>query len=239
MNKKYLNIYSILSNKIESKEYKKNSKLPSEKELMTEYKVSRDTVRKALNLLEQNGYIQKNKGRGSFILDIDKLSFPISGVVSFKEISQKYNNKIETFLEKFNIIKADSNLSKGMEISEETKLWKIVRTRSFDGEKVILDKDYILQSVVNELTEDICKDSIYNYLENTLNLKISYAKKEITVQKMTKEDKNYLNINNFDMVVVVKSYTYLEDTTLFQYTESRHRPDKFIFVDFARRDKKY
>ena len=29
---------------------------------------------------------------------------------------------------------------------------------------------------------------------------------------------------------------YLEDTSLFQYTESRHRPDKFQFVDFARRN---
>ena len=37
------------------------------------------------------------------------------------------------------------------------------------------------------------------------------------------------------MVVVVKSYTYLEDRSLFQYTESRHRTDKFKFVDFARR----
>lgn len=30
-------------------------------------------------------------------------------------------------------------------------------------------------------------------------------------------------------------YSYLDDTTLFQYTESRHRPDKFKFVNFARR----
>lgn len=36
-------------------------------------------------------------------------------------------------------------------------------------------------------------------------------------------------------VVVVRNYVYLEDTTLFQYTESRHRLDKFQFVDFARR----
>ena len=28
-----------------------------------------------------------------------------------------------------------------------------------------------------------------------------------------------------------ESYTYLEDATLFQYTESKHRPDKFRFVD--------
>ncbi len=60
-------------------------------------------------------------------------------------------------------------------------------------------------------------------------------KKEITVEKATNEDKEYLDLEGFNMVAVVKSYTYLDDTSLFQYTESRHRPDKFRFVDFARR----
>ena len=56
MDKKYLNIYNVIVSKIESKEYQPNDKLPSEKELMDEYSVSRDTVRKSLNMLEQNGY---------------------------------------------------------------------------------------------------------------------------------------------------------------------------------------
>ena len=78
-------------------------------------------------------------------------------------------------------------------------------------------------------------DSLYEYLENTLGLKIAYANKEITVQMATEEDRKLLDLKNFDMVAVVRSYTYLDDTSLFQYTESRHRADKFIFVDFARR----
>ena len=54
MDKKYLNIYNIIVNKIESKEYVANDKLPSEKELMDEYNVSRDTVRKSLNMSKTN-----------------------------------------------------------------------------------------------------------------------------------------------------------------------------------------
>ena len=46
----------------------------------------------------------------------------------------------------------------------------------------------------------------------------------------------YLDLKDYDTVAVVKSYTYLEDTNIFQYTESRHRPDRFVFVDFARRN---
>ena len=43
-------------------------------------------------------------------------------------------------------------------------------------------------------------------------------------------------MKDFDLLVCVKSYTYLEDATLFQYTISKHRPDKFRFVEFARKN---
>lgn len=38
-----------------------------------------------------------------------------------------------------------------------------------------------------------------------------------------------LDLGGFTNIVVIKSLVYLEDTSLFQYTESRHRPDKFRF----------
>ncbi|MBM6839875.1 UTRA domain-containing protein, partial [Clostridium saudiense] len=73
--------------------------------------------------------------------------------------------------------------------------------------KVILDKDYIVQKFVENLTYDICKESLYSYIEGELGLKIAYAKKEITVQNATEEDKKYLDMKGFEMIVVVKSYT--------------------------------
>ena len=236
MDKKYLNIYNILANKIENNEYQANEKLPSEKEIMNQYNVSRDTVRKSLNMLEQNGYIQKSKGKGSLVIDIGKFNFPVSGVVSFKEISGKLGMNVETMVESLDCIVPKKNILSGLELSEDDKVWRVVRTRAVDNEKVILDKDYIVQKFVENLTYDICKDSLYNYVEGKLGLRIAYAKKEITVQNATEEDKKYLDMKGFEMIVVVKSYTYLDDTSLFQYTESRHRPDKFVFVDFARRN---
>lgn len=59
MNRKYLTIYNEIVNEIKSGKIESKTKLPSESELMAYYNVSKDTVRKALNLLEINGYIQK------------------------------------------------------------------------------------------------------------------------------------------------------------------------------------
>lgn len=235
MDKKYLKVYNDIVSKIESGVYEPTTMLPSEKNLINHYQVSRDTVRKSLSMLEQNGYIQKTKGKGSFVLDINKLNFPVSGVVSFKEVTEKSGRNAKTQVELFESQFPRESIRKNLELNTDEPVWKVVRSRTIDGEKVILDKDYLVQKYVPHLTEEICQDSLYEYLENTLGFKIAYANKEITVQMATDEDRKLLDLKNFDMVAVVRSYTHLDDTSLFQYTESRHRPDKFIFVDFARR----
>lgn len=235
MNSKYLIIYEELAEKIQQGQIKVNTKLPSENEMMKKYNVSRDTIRKALNLLAQNGYIQKIKGKGSFVLDINKFDFPVSGLISFKELSNKMGSKHKTILNELSLIKPDELLMKSLNLSEDNDVWKIIRIREISNERIILDKDFINKEIVPLLTEEICINSLYEYIENDLNLKISFAKKEITVEKASEEDKNLLDLKDYDMVVVVKNYVYLDDVRLFQYTESRHRPDKFRFVDFARR----
>ncbi|SKA74905.1 transcriptional regulator, GntR family [Clostridium sp. USBA 49] len=235
MNRKYLTIYNEIVNEIKSGKIESKTKLPSESELMAYYNVSKDTVRKALNLLEINGYIQKINGVGSFVLDFNKFDFPVSGLVSFKELSLKLGIKSNTIVEELELIKPDKYLMKHLDVSKDDDVWKVVRVREIENKKIILDKDFLNKKYVPLLTKDICKNSIYEYIENDLGLKISFAKKEITMQQASKEDKKYLDLENYDMIVVVKNYTYLDNADLFQYTESRHRPDKFRFVDFARR----
>ncbi|AUM95811.1 MULTISPECIES: trehalose operon repressor [Clostridium] len=235
MESKYLTIYNEISNKIENNKIESGEKLSSENEMMKEYNVSRDTIRKALNLLESNGYIQKVKGKGSFVIDINKFDFPVSGLTSFKELSTKMGVESNTLVKELKLMKPDNFLMKQLNLSKNDDVWKVIRVREINNKKIILDKDFFNKKYVPLLTKDICENSIYEYLENELGLKISFAKKEITVQQATEEDKSYLDFENYNMIVVVKNYIYLDDMSLFQYTESRHRPDRFKFVEFARR----
>ncbi len=236
MNNKFYNIYNEFAKTIEEGSLKPNTKLPSEKELTEKYNVSRETVRKALNLLSQNGYIQKIKGKGSFVLDVAKFDFPVTGIVSFKEISQKLGKKSNTIVEELELITPNAFLQTQMDAGENDNVWKVVRVREIGNERIILDKDFFLESCVPNLTKDICENSIYEYIENELFINISFDKKVISVEKATNEDKKYLDLGDDTVVVVVKNYVSLNDTTVFQYTESRHKIDKFKFIHFARRN---
>ncbi|WP_449538414.1 trehalose operon repressor [Ferdinandcohnia sp. Marseille-Q9671] len=235
MNNKYLMIYSEIVDQIKSGSITANSLLPSENELKEEYNTSRETIRKALNLLSQNGYIQKMKGKGSMVIDVNKFDFPVSGLVSFKELSEKMGDKPKTIVNELTLGKPDNFIKQQLQLSSKDQVWKVIRTRKINGENIILDKDYISKKYVPELTEEICENSIYEYIEKKLKLTISFAKKEITVVEPTEEDRELLDLDGFHNVVVIKNFVYLDNASLFQYTESRHRPDKFRFVDFARR----
>lgn len=235
MNNKYIKIYDDLVVQIKEGQIKPNAKLPSENELASMYETTRETIRKALNLLSEHGYIQKIQGKGSIVLDVGKFDFPISGLVSFKELASKLGQRAKTTLKLLEEIIPSELLREQLKLKKNDKAWEVIRVRSLDDERVILDKDYLNKRLIPILTKEACENSIYDFIEKELGLVISFAKKEITVEAPTEEDQAYLELNGFTNIVVVKNYVYLDDASLFQYTESRHRPDKFRFVDFARR----
>ncbi|MFC7319516.1 trehalose operon repressor [Halobacillus campisalis] len=237
MKNKYIVIYNDLVQMIQHGEFMSGDTLPSEHELSDQFSTSRETIRKALNLLSQNGYIQKVRGKGSVVLDHNKFEFPVSGLTSFKELSDQLGQDSKTHVHEVFVESANNKLRERLNCSKEVKIWKVSRSREINGERIILDKDFIREDIVPSITKSIAENSIYEYIENELGLEISFAKKEILVEPVTEEDEKYLDVEGHTQMVVIRSFVYLADATLFQFTESRHRPDKFQFVDFARRTK--
>lgn len=235
---KFHDIFIDLEEKILNETYPTGCLLPSENQLVEIYSVSRETIRKALNLLINAGYIQKQQGKGSIVLDFQRFDFPISGLTSYKEIQHAQNMPSETIVASLEEDRVSSHLATLTDWPKNAKVWRLYRQRRINGEVVILDKDYLLKDIIPTLPLDRAADSIYDYFENDLGLAISYAQKEIIADQITDEDREYMDLNEEDThVIVVRSIVSLEDTRVFEYTESRHRLDKFKFVDFARRRK--
>lgn len=232
---KYQAIYKDLEEKIKTGVYKANSFLPTEKELSEIYDCSRDTIRKSLNILVQTGFIQKIKGRGSLVLDFSRIDFPVSGIASFKELKKSIPGEIKTYVNVFLQTEITDDIKDHLSM-DEGRIYHIERIREIDKEKVILDIDYLNAEIIKDLKLEDAENSLYEYIENDLGLTISFAKKEITVLKATDREMELLDMGDFDLLVCVKSYSYLDDGRLFEYTISKHRPDKFRFVDFARRN---
>lgn len=65
--KLYVQMYSIIRDKIESNEWPDNVQIPTEDELCAAYDVSKATVRMAISELVRSGYLKKQQGRGTFV----------------------------------------------------------------------------------------------------------------------------------------------------------------------------
>jgi len=63
----YRYLYEVLRRQITQGEFKAGDLLPSEKDLYLQYKLTKPTIRQALSLLVQDGYIRKHQGKGSIV----------------------------------------------------------------------------------------------------------------------------------------------------------------------------
>ncbi|WP_227995254.1 GntR family transcriptional regulator [Oceanobacillus sp. CFH 90083] len=64
----YLQVKDILKERIINGQYPKNSLIPSEPELEKEFEVSKITIRRAVEQLAQEGYVEKRSGIGTTVL---------------------------------------------------------------------------------------------------------------------------------------------------------------------------
>lgn len=232
--KKYQEIYNDLKEKIRTSVYAAGATLPTEQQLQETYGVSRDTVRKALAILTERGMIQKVQGRGSMVLKQEILNFPVSGLTSYQELTDALDLSTKTQVISLDRMTVTTTLASLTGFEPYSKVWKLVRARLIDDKVSVVDTDYLSLDMVPELTAEIAAGSIYQYLEEELGLDIAYAQKEITVEPTNREERELMKCQD-DYLVLIKSRVYLGDTRQFQYTESKHKIDKFRFVDFARR----
>ncbi|CAM3200071.1 transcriptional regulator, GntR family [Lactobacillus bombicola] len=234
MSAKYLQIAADLTKKIKQGPYIPGSFLPSEPNLTALYHVSRETIRKALNELMLAGLIQKIKGKGSIVLSNARFSFPISNITSFDELNQQEQMHATTRVLALHDSHLPINISQELNLTDTAATY-IARLRSVNHEPIVIDEDYILKKYVPQLSKQVAENSLYSYFEQELGLAIDYATKAITVEPASNKIINQLQLTDTNLVVVVRSLTYLKDTSFFQYTVASHRPDKFKFIDFARR----
>jgi GntR family trehalose operon transcriptional repressor len=85
--------------------------------------------------------------------------------------------------------------------------------------------------------KEIAEKSVYEYLENVVGDTIVTTRRTLTVEKITEIDEKYLDLMDCGAMAVVTSETNNAAGEMFEYTQSRHRPDMFAFYSVARRRK--
>ena len=235
---KFESIYRDLKADIESNKLPYQSLMPSENQLIVRFNCSRNTVRRAIAMLAEEGYVQPMHGRGVRVIytKADNPPFLIAGIESFRESASRNNLKTTTRLVRFAELTADDHVSRHTGFPVGTELYYIQRVRSLDGDPCVFDVNLFDKKLVPGLTKEICVHSIYNYIEKELGMQIVMSKRQITVERITQMDEDNLDLKGYDTMAVVTGHTFNSEGVMFEYTQSRHRPDYFCFQTTAMRN---
>ena len=233
---KYKKVYQDIKKKIEDQVWSTGQALPTENELMEIYSYSKDTIRKALSLLEMDGYIQKKQGKSSIVIEHGLMKEQyLAEIKTAGELNKRSKHQIQTELTSLYIVQGQDDLMSTFEVDDKVDFYRVSRVRTIDGERLEYEISYFDRRVVPNLSKEIAESSIYRYLEQELKLTISHSRREISFRFANEEEKQLMDLADYEMVVVVTSVTYLSNGQAFQYGTISYRPDKVSFVSMAKR----
>ena len=210
---KFESIYKDLKQKIENGEYPYQELLPSENTMVDIYSSSRNTIRRAVLELAEQGYVQSLHGKGVRVIyqPVDQADFTLGGIESFKESAERNHRKTSTKVIQFTEITADARVSANTGFAVGSELYYIQRVRYLEDKALILDINMFLKSLVPGLTKKIAEKSIYEYIENELGMAIVTSKRKMTVERATEIDEKYLELNDYNCLAVISGQTFNSD----------------------------
>ncbi len=145
--------------------YPADTQIPSESQLTERFDVSRITVRRALQTLENEGLIYRRQGLGSFV----KETGVRQGLVRLNDFVEDMNQAGLTGSSRvlhFGQEKAPADVAKALGIQEGHILIRLDRLRLGDGEPVAFDQTWMSVFYAGLLDgHDLEQDTIYRILE--------------------------------------------------------------------------
>lgn len=234
---KYDGIYQELQSRIFDGTYAYQQTIPSETMLTSEFGCSRNTVRRAIEMLSSEGFVQSVHGKGVIVIyDAEKHSiFSLNRIESFTEASVRNNLDYVTKVLLFSELETDERISRRTGFPVGCEIYYIQRLRIIDGSPLIIDHNYFRKDIVKGLTKEIAKGSIYAYIEGKLRIVITTTKRVIRVEPITEHDEKYLQLDGCNCVAAINNSTYNSNGEMFEFTQSRHSPKYFEFHEISHR----
>ena len=233
MKTKYMIIYEDLRQKIADGTYEGGDQLPDEKSLCEIYDCSRMTVKKALDMLVEEGLIYRRQGQGSFVLGqiqpSDTIEIAERDLSGFTKSLKGKAGHVTTKILHFGLIFATKDIAEKLDLNVNDPVYDILRVRIYDGKPYVIDHTYMPPNVIPGITEDILNHSVYAYIENDLGKRIASAHKISWADCSNQQDQEELGLKPTEPVLVVQQVAYLDNGVPFEYSLSRHRYDKFRF----------
>ncbi|MBS7576066.1 MULTISPECIES: GntR family transcriptional regulator [unclassified Enterococcus] len=215
---KYQEIAREIEKKIKTENLKQGTKLPSVGELVAQYKVSKNTILRTLKELEVKGAIYQVQGSGIFVRRRNRKGYitllehkGFSGDLDYLEVESKVIN--------FEIVAATEEIANNLQCEIGDKVYLVKRIQSIQGQILSVEESYYKKRLITFLNRSIIEGSIFQYLEEGLNIHVGFSDKYLSVHKTKGQISKYLGLPENSPMLLVEEIYYTNNGEPFDFSK--------------------
>jgi GntR family transcriptional regulator len=202
--------------------------LPSENELAEQHGLSRATVRHALDKLEHEGWIYRQKGVGSFAV-LRRVEQELARLDSTTEAMRLRGWSLVTRVLSIRQLTATHHVERALELRSGEPVYELRRLRIVDDLPLSLQTAYLAVALCPRLEESDLTASLYRLLETRYGLRLWTGKETLRARRATPAEAHVLGISEDIPVLYAERITYAASGAPVEYLEAVWRGDRYDF----------
>ncbi|MBN2322906.1 MAG: GntR family transcriptional regulator [Spirochaetes bacterium] len=231
---KYIQLVEILRQHIVSGLVKGGDKLLSENELRNKYGVSLTTVRKCIDILRNEGLIQRVQGVGTFVVD-RPVKRSLEKVLSFTHNMQQVGLVPTTDVLEKKILRATNTYGEKLKVRPDEYIFRLKRLRFGNDIPMLLETRYINLRYCPGIDLQNLAGSLYDIYEKSYEIILTRAHQNLKIVFLKEQEAKLLTCKAGDPAFYVTGVTYSESGDPIEYEESLYRSDEYeFFVEVGR-----
>ncbi len=198
--------------------------MPSERELMATYDVSRDTVRKAITRLVADGLLTRVHGRGTFVAR-PRLESRLH-LASFSQDMRRRGLTPSTRLLAVELDRPPAEVAQALDLGDDAKAWRLDRVRRADGQPIALENGWYPQALLPGLDKHDLGGSLYELFGDVFGLTIDSAEQTLWGESADDEVAERLDAPLHTPLLVFRRVSKVAGRPI-EYVVSRYRGDRY------------
>ncbi len=215
----YYQLQEILREKIQLGVWKPGETIPTENEFIVQYGISRSTVRQAVLALVIDGYLKREKSKGTIVTSTNGRKDLIGSLMSFTaEMNMKGIPHSSKLINQY-VTRADAILAAKLELTEGSEVYYVKRVRYANDRPFLFDEHFIPYYLVPGIELKYRENtSLYSLLQDEYQFNLHHG--QIILEPATPpsgEVSEYLKLTSSASLILAERIVYSESNVVLDY----------------------
>lgn len=228
----YIQVADELKREIDKGTYPAGSKLPSENQLVELLKVSRVTVRKALQQLNDLGYTFSEKGKGTFVKS-NKLRHDFLSMSGFAQEAAGSGLEAKNIVDAFEVVPSNELVAEKLNIAQGEPVNFARRLRLINDQVVSYEEFYIPRVLLPNLTQKDLEGSKFEYLSRH-GIEMVKTQQKLIPALPDDAAQKLLAVDKLDPILINQSQNFYEEQRVYEYSIVYYKSSLYDFEITAR-----